>query len=154
MSLCEKCQSMTSKPLSYGRNSLFRHDHISLQEAVFERRCFICTRVWDSLSEDQKAVASGPAFMGIEYQLFLLRPTSGEDGEQREGQEILATLSFKHGEDFYDCEDYNDVGGSPVGSAGCFAILNPSGTYTFDYWAHVILDPLRYMQRGEPMFVL
>lgn len=128
MGLCEQCRAMTTTPLAGGRNSLFRHDHVSLRKAVFESRCFVCCRVWDSLSEEQKGVARDPAFEGIGYSISLSRSTDGGDGEQ---VEILATLSFEHGDDLFDCEDYNVVGGLPVGSAGCFAILNPSGAYNY-----------------------
>lgn len=74
-------------------------------------------------------VASDPAFMGIEYQISLHKITraQAEDGDE---QEILATLSFDHGDDLYDCEDYNEVGGLPVDQVGNFAILNPSGVYS------------------------
>lgn len=85
--------------------------------------------MYRTLSEEQKAIASDPTFMGIEYFIFLRHITQEEDGEQ---QKIVATLSFEHGDDLYDCEDYNEVGGLLPGNStvGCFAILNPSSEYT------------------------
>lgn len=132
MGLCEQCQSISTKVLVHGRNSLFRHDHISLEKAVFESRCFICSRVWDTLSEEQKVVASGPAFMGIEYRMFLFQEKYSDDDEL---SEILAHLTFEHGDDLYDVDDYNEVGGMPMDSTGCFAILNPSGKHTSSLWS-------------------
>lgn len=130
MGLCEQCHSMTETPLAYGRNSLFRHDHITLRKAVFVSRCFVCTRVWHSLTEEQKSIASDPAFEGIEDEIYLSRMPGGKDGEQ---QGILANMSFQHGDDLYDCEDYNVVGGPSLVFAGCFAILNPSSAYTLSF---------------------
>ncbi|KUI68836.1 hypothetical protein VM1G_04392 [Cytospora mali] len=114
---------MSTKVLTRGRNSLFRHDHITFRKAVFESRCFICSHVWNSLSQEQKDIASDAAFMGIEYQIHLSKITHDKDEEQRK---VLANLSFEHGDDLYDCEDYKEVGGFPVEAVGCFAILNPS----------------------------
>ena len=113
---------MTTTRLALGTNSLFRHDHETLRKAVFESKCFICSGVWGSLTEEQKKVASVPDFEGIEYRIRLYRNPLN-DGEQRE---YLATMLFSHGDDLFDCEDYNEVGGLPVDSVGCFAMLNPS----------------------------
>lgn len=75
--------------------------------------------------------------MGIEYQISLSKIAQADDGDKKE---ILATLSFDHGDDLYDCEDYNEVGGLPVDQVGNFAILNPSGAYTSCFLTHVLLE--------------
>lgn len=127
MGLCEQCQSVRAKVLVHGRNTLFRHDSSTLQKAVFESRCFVCSHVWDSLSGEQKAVASGPAFEGIEYQIFLSKIENHDVDAEK--SEIIAAISFDHGDDLYDCEDYNEVGGLSMDSMGNFAMLNPACAY-------------------------
>lgn len=121
MPLCEQCLSISNKTISTGRNTVFHHDAASLAKAV-ELKCFACVRIWDSLSEEQQAIACHADFEGLDCVLsFNVRSSSpGVD------EPILAHLTFEHGEDLY-CDDYNVIGGWR-GPAGHFAILNPQGT--------------------------
>ena len=125
MGICEKCQSLAVSPLPGQGPTLYCYDYLSLRKAV-DSRCYICSRVWDTLTEEQKGVASGPGFMGITYRLW----RSSRSMDDEEGP-ILATLGFENGDDLYDCEDYNEVGGRHLNSdCGVFAFLNPSGKRT------------------------
>lgn len=122
MTLCQKCQSIPDTAVAYsGRPTVVRHDTASLKRSI-QTRCFICTRVWESLSEEQKTVAESPTFTGIQYQA---RMSTGWMGEKRENP-ILASLICEPGDDLYDCEDYNVVGGWWRMETGQFSVLNPS----------------------------
>lgn len=125
MGLCEKCQSLATEAFRSSESpSVDRYDYLSFRRAV-DGKCFVCSHVWDSLSEEQKGIASKPGFMGITYRIYRnSRPGSDE------GEPILATLSFQHGDDLFDCEECNKVGGLMINSAGVFAFLDPSGEYS------------------------
>lgn len=125
MGLCEHCQSISSKVLRHASNwdTVLHHNHETFKRSV-RSKCYICSQVWDSLNEEQKAKAKRPNFEGINYKVLLGRTSYGE--EDRE-EPILATFSIDHGEDLWDCEEYNDVGGEFLSGAGKFAILNPFG---------------------------
>ncbi|KAG8168216.1 hypothetical protein KVR01_003905 [Diaporthe batatas] len=117
MGLCALCeQSLSSKVLV--DDTLFHHDYRTFRQSV-ESKCYICSHVWSSLTEEQKETTMRPTFDGIDYDVSL-RTSYGE----RQGR-ILATIDFKHGDDLFDCEDYNEVGGKHMADAGRFAILNP-----------------------------
>lgn len=116
--LCKKCQSIPETVIAgRGLQVALEHDFKSLKESV-ERRCFICTRVWDTLSEQQRTVAGRPTFMGIRYQLCLKTSSA-----------IVAKLMCDPGDDLYDCDDYKVVGGWWRGETGHFAMLDPSSTF-------------------------
>lgn len=125
MSLCTQCQSISTRVLGQERTKVFRHGYDSFREAVFERKCYICYRVWESLSEEQKEVASRPEFMGIDYYIQV-GDANRWDGEPTQS---LASITFMLDDDLYNCEDYNEVGGLSVGLVGIFGALNPAGTY-------------------------
>lgn len=126
MGLCAHCLSLSSKVLIFGVNAALHHSHETFKEAVFVSKCYICSQVWDSMNEEQKEVVRRPDFEGIDYNIRLGRTRYGEDGRQ---EPVLATIFIKHGEDLWDCEEYNKVGGTFVSGAGQFAILNPFGGY-------------------------
>lgn len=122
MGICEKCQLLASGPINGSQSRLVsNYDYLSLRKAV-DSRCFICLRVWESLTEEQKGIVSTPDFTGITYKI-------SRRSRQGEGEEdaILATLSFEHGDDLYECDDYNKPGGLWIDSAGVFAFVHPSG---------------------------
>lgn len=121
MGLCEQCRSIAENLMPLGRSKVFHHDAASLKKAT-EEKCFACLRIWNSLSEEQQAIASRPDFEGIDCYSVLRQRTCAKGDEEP----ILAYLSFEHGEDLY-CDDYNVMGGWR-GSAGHFAVLNPNGT--------------------------
>lgn len=123
MSLCQRCRSIADTAISRTRATVLHHDSAgSLKESV-ESSCFICARVWDSLSGEQRAAAESPSFMGIRYLMKTVEPSRryGSPGEQP----LLANILCEHGDDLYDCEDYNVVGGWWKGNTGNFAVLNP-----------------------------
>lgn len=125
MGLCEHCHSISSKVLVGGMNkALIHHDHETFKKAVFENKCYLCSQVWDSMNEEQKEVAGRPDFEGIDYDIFLNQIKYGEDERQKT---FLASFFINHGEDLWDCEQYDTVGGKHVSGAGQFAILNPFG---------------------------
>lgn len=126
MGLCELCQSLSSKVLVNGVNKALHHNHETFKEAVFGSKCYLCCQVWDSMNEEQKEVAGRPGFEGIDYDILLGRTQYGEENGQ---EPVLATLFIKHGEDLWDCEQYDTVGGTHVVDAGQFAILNPFGRW-------------------------
>jgi hypothetical protein len=123
MSLCTECKSITTRTFGQDRTLLFRHKHDSLRKAVFESKCHICYHVWESLSDEQKAIASRPEFMGIEYYISIRTL----DFQERDPSDCLAEISFEWFDDFFDCDDYNEVGGLHVDFSGVFAALNPVG---------------------------
>lgn len=124
MGLCEHCQSISSKVLKFrGKNNVLHHNHETLKRSIGSK-CYLCSQVWDSLNEEQKGVARRPDFEGIDYDVSLGKTRYSEEDRQ---EPILATFSFGHGEDLWDCEEYNDVGGTHIREAGKFAILNPFG---------------------------
>lgn len=127
MGLCEQCQSISSKVLVFGKNMVFHHNYETFRKSVFGDRCYICSQVWDSMNEEQKAVASRPDFEGIDYEVFLKSASFDEEGQQ---ERVLATISFSHGEDLWDTEEYDPIGGMSMEDAGKFAILNPSRRWT------------------------
>lgn len=120
MPLCEQCQSISDRTTSTRRHIISHHDAASLAKAV-EKKCFACVRIWESLSEEQQAIARHVDFEGLDCVLFLNVQSSA-----RVDNLILGHLTFEHGEDLY-CDDYNEIGGWR-GPAGHFAILNPDGT--------------------------
>lgn len=122
MGLCETCQSLSSKVLVSGMNTAIHHDHETFKEAVFGSKCYLCSQVWDSMNEEQKEVARRPNFEGLDYHILLGRIRYGEDDRL---EPVLASFFIKHGEDLWNCEEYDTVGGTHVG--GQFAILNPFG---------------------------
>lgn len=122
MSLCEQCRSISERPTPPGRSVAFHHDAVSLKKAV-EGKCFACLRIWNSLSEEQRAIASREDFEGIDCFSFLRQRAHVEGNEEP----ILAHFSFEHGEDLY-CDDFNVIG-SWRGSTGHFAVLNANGTH-------------------------
>lgn len=123
MGLCEQCQSISSTVLLLsGLNKVFHHSCETLKKSVFEAKCYVCSRVWDSLTEEQKAVASHPDFEGIDCKVSLQTSHEEDDGWQ---ERVLAKITFTPGDDLYDCEDYETVGGKIMEHAGQFAILNP-----------------------------
>lgn len=103
---------------------LFRHGYDSFRKAVFESNCYICYRVWQSFTEEQKEMASRPEFMGMEYYIQFGR------GNHWDGQPSLslAWITFVLDDDLYDCEDYNEPGGLSLAGMGIFGVLNPAGT--------------------------
>lgn len=125
MAFCQKCQLIPDILIARGqdRTVVVHHDSASLQAAVTER-CYICLRVWESLSEEQKSVASSSAFEGIRYNLSLSLDYS-EPGSSEESS-FIAELKCNHGDDLYDCDDYNEVGGWWRLEMGQFTMLNPS----------------------------
>lgn len=60
MGLCELCLSISSKVLVRGINTIFHHNYNTFKESVLRSKCYICSQVWNSLNEEQKAVASRP----------------------------------------------------------------------------------------------
>lgn len=127
MSLCALCeQSISSKVLSSsGYNTILHHNHKTFTRSVFSTKCYLCSRVWNSLNEEQQEKTRRPEFEGIDYKIFLRRTKYFEEDEQ---EAILAHVTFGHGEDLWDCEEYDEVGGRHILGAGQFAILNPNGT--------------------------
>jgi hypothetical protein len=127
MGLCEQCQSISSKVLSrQGFNTVFHHNHETFMRSVFDSKCYICSQVWDSLNEEQQGKAIRPEFEGIDYKVSLRSTSYGEEDRQ---EPILATIFFTHGEDLWDCEEYDPVGGMTINDSGQFAILNPNGRW-------------------------
>jgi hypothetical protein len=125
MGLCEQCQSISSTVLvGSSRNTVLHHNHETFKRSVFGSKCYLCSQVWDSLNEEQKGKARRPEFEGIDYKVFLGRTSYGEEDRQ---EPILAKFYFDHGEDLWDCEEYDTVGGQFIQGAGQFAILNPFG---------------------------
>ncbi|KAG6366495.1 hypothetical protein INS49_000672 [Diaporthe citri] len=124
MSLCTECKSMSTRTFEGDETKLFRHGYDSFRKAVFESKCYICCRVWESLTEEQKEVASRPEFMGIEYH-FRPRRAIDSDGDPTL---TVASLTFKWDDDLFDCEDYDEPGGFDVGE-GTFTALNPAKPY-------------------------
>lgn len=124
MGLCEQCQSISSKVLVFGRNTAIHHNYETFKEAVFGSKCYLCSQVWDSMNAEQKAVARRPEFEGIDYEILLGKTKYFEDDRQKP---VLAKIFIEHGEDLWDCEEYDTVGGTHMDSAGQFAILNPFG---------------------------
>lgn len=126
MGLCEQCQAISSTVLSRRvGTSVLRHNHETLARSVFDSKCFLCTQVWNSLTEEQRGVTRRPEFEGIDYKISLvLDGPRWDDGPE----DILADVSFDHGEDLWCTEDYNTVGGDYTSHVnGQFAILRPSG---------------------------
>lgn len=89
-------------------------------------KCYICSQVWDSMNEEQKEVARRPNFEGFDFDILLRKTRYGEDGRQ---EPVLAMFFIQHGEDLWDCEEYNTPGGPDLSGPGRFAILNPFGGY-------------------------
>nr|AET07139.1 vegetative incompatibility protein 6 [Cryphonectria parasitica] len=125
MSLCRKCQAIPDTRICSGEHRVVvRHDSASIQKSV-EDRCYICARVWNSLSEEQKAVCKRPTFEGIVYKMYTRDQSYG--GSNAHSRPILAQLLCQPAkDDLYDCDDYNEVGGWWRNEAGAFAALNPS----------------------------
>lgn len=132
MSLCTECKSMSTKTFEGDETKLFRHGYDSFRKAVFESKCYICCRVWESLTEEQKEVASRPQFMGIEYHLRLSNAIDS-DGEARP---TVAEITFTWDDDLYDCEDYTEPGGLLVEEVGNFAALNPASMFVHSRSPH------------------
>lgn len=134
MSLCTECKSMSTRTFEGDEDKLFRHGHDTFQKSVFESKCYICCRVWESLTQEQKDVASRPEFMGIEYHF---RPGRAIDSD---GDPLLtvASLTFTWDDDLFDCEDYGEPGGFDAGE-GTFTALNPAGMFVHS----LILCPLQ-----------
>lgn len=122
MDLCEQCQRISSTVLVSGNNKVLHHTHETFQKSVFGEKCYLCSQVWNSLNEEQKTVASRPDFEGINYEVFFYGRGFRYDGQL---DRILAKVDFTHGEDLWDCEEYDEVGGKTMEEAGQFAILNP-----------------------------
>lgn len=133
MSLCTECKSMSTKTFEGDETKLFRHGYDSFRKAVFESKCYICCRVWESLTEEQKKVASRPQFMGIEYHLRLWNAIDS-DGE---ASLTVASITFRWDDDLYDCEDYTEPGGLGVEEAGNFAALNPASMFVHSRIPHL-----------------
>ncbi|POS81255.1 hypothetical protein DHEL01_v200355 [Diaporthe helianthi] len=124
MGICEKCQSLAISPHSgEGGPTLSCYDYHSLREGI-DSKCYICSHVWGTLTEEQKGVASSPGFMGITYRLQ--RSPSRKARNDETEPPLLATLPFENEDDLYDCDDYNPVGGRWLDLAGVFAFLDPS----------------------------
>lgn len=122
MGLCEQCQSISSTVLSGLKGkTVLQHNNETLARSVFDSKCFLCTQVWNSLTEEQREVTRRPEFEGITYIASL--ETAGWDYGP---EDILATIYIENGEDLYCCEDYNLVGGTLTGDSGQYAILRPS----------------------------
>lgn len=122
MNLCQNCRTVTQHPLGgKGPGAGFEHDSNSLREAV-ENGCFVCSQFWESLTANQKDVATRPEFQGItcsiSSNLYL-----GADGSKRP---ILATMSFFGKDDLWECDDAERVGWQRSGLTGDFSILDPT----------------------------
>lgn len=137
MSLCTECNSISTRTFGSESAILFRHGYDSLRKAVFESKCYICCRVWESLTEEQKEVASRPEFMGIEYHLSV-RTATDSDGDQ---VLPLASITFTWDDDLYDCEDYNEPGGLHVQDEGNFTALNPASMFVHSLITAVPMTP-------------
>lgn len=125
MKLCQRCQSISGQPLrAMNSYATFAHDFHSLRKAV-EIGCSVCSELWDTLSPDQKQVASRPDFQGITCKIAL-DVFSREEGRRRP---ILATMNFYAESDLWDCEDAEGFGTWHRSGAGQFAILNPDGMF-------------------------
>lgn len=90
--------------------------------------CYICTRVWDSLSKVQQAVVQSPDFSGLECKISF--PPVSEEGEDDES--IVTSLTFLAGDELWDCEEANLVGGWSPTFFGQFVILNPRGMFAYN----------------------
>lgn len=100
----------------------FRHDSASLKKAV-EDECYMCTRVWDSLSREQQAIVESPGFRGIECHISFKAPAGDEDGAIEKAVPIGFTFLCQ--EEMFDCDEANDVGGWSDWESGQFALLSP-----------------------------
>lgn len=127
MGFCQQCRSLLERRMPSGYHLAFHHDAASLKKAV-EERCFACFRIWNNLSKEQQIVASRAEFDGFDCHSSLGPRSHARDGEDEDEESILANFSFTHGEDLYDCDDYNDLGWA--GCGGQFAVLNPFGACT------------------------
>lgn len=124
MAFCQQCQSVSRTPIARKSAVVFRHDYESLQRAV-EGNCLICTRVWDSLSKIQQEVVQSPDFTGLECKI-LFTPLN-EDGELEES--ILLSLKFWAGDELWDCDEANEVGGWSPDFYGHFVVLDASSMF-------------------------
>lgn len=91
-----------------------------LETAVAED-CYICKRVWESLSDEQKLCTKSSGFEGINYDVTLK--------SVNEGNSILAKLNCEPGDDLYDCDDYNVVDGWWEFESGAYAFLNATSKW-------------------------
>ncbi|KAJ4390556.1 hypothetical protein N0V93_004152 [Gnomoniopsis smithogilvyi] len=119
MAFCQQCQSLSTRPVARKREVVFRHDYESLRKAV-DSDCYMCTRVWDSLSKVQQALVQSPSFSGLEC-MISFTPVS-EEGEDDEP--IAISFTFWAGYELWDCEEPNLVGGWSPFLYGQFVILN------------------------------
>lgn len=87
--------------------------------------CYMCTRVWDSLSKVQQAVIQSPDFSELECKISFT-PTS-EEGEVDE--HIVVSFSFWAGDELWDCEEPNLVGGWSPTFLGQFVVLNTNSMF-------------------------
>lgn len=101
----------------------FRHDFASLKKAV-EDECYMCTRVWDSLSTEQQAIAESPGFRGVECRVSFKARDGAEDGATEPA--VLMAFSFLCQEEMFDCDEANAVGGWSDWERGHYALLSPS----------------------------
>ncbi|KAJ4412427.1 hypothetical protein N0V82_008822 [Gnomoniopsis sp. IMI 355080] len=120
MAFCRQCQSLSKTPIARKTEVVFRHDYESLRQAV-DDDCYMCTRVWDSLSGTQQAIAQSPDFSGLECKASFT--TVSEEDEDDEP--IVISFTFWAGEELWDCEEPNLVGGWSPLLYGQFVILNP-----------------------------
>lgn len=90
--------------------------------SVFDSKCFLCSQVWESLHEEQKEVARRPDFEGLKCNVSLVKGSFGTDDRP---ENIIAQMYFDHGDDLYETEEYNRVGGMITDFSGQYAILDP-----------------------------
>lgn len=125
MSLCYQCQCLSHTPVARMPTSevAFRHDYNSLMEAV-EANCYMCKRVWDSLSQRQQDVVRSPGFTGIECRISF--ETKGHIDDEK--KHITLGFWFDAGAELdIDC---NEIGGwhNPYTTMGHFVVLDPTRT--------------------------
>lgn len=127
MGTCEQCRSLSKTPVSRDTDVAFRHDSASLLKAV-EDNCYMCSRVWHSLSKEQQAITQSPEFSGIECRIWVRTSATGdEDGDAEVDAPVV--FSFVGGEEMFDCDEANEIGGWSCWDSGQFALLSPSSMF-------------------------
>lgn len=126
MGLCHQCQSISERAFKTKPSAAFIHDYASFKQAI-ENKCYICSHVWDNLTEDQQAIVVPDKFTGIECWISI----KSLDEWEADNETVPVKLDFFGEDEIYDCDEVNVVGGWSVRETGQFAVLNPKSALSF-----------------------